>query len=89
MNDLREAGIKGVEPEGTETGEWVLIDLFDIIVHIMQPEAREKYKLEDMWQITPEKKRKATKKPEAKNKPAAKKPARKKPVAKKPAAKKK
>jgi ribosome-associated protein len=60
--DLREHGIKSVDPEGTETGDWVLIDLFDIIVHVMQPEAREKYDLESMWQVTAEKKPKAKRK---------------------------
>jgi ribosome-associated protein len=56
VQDLRAAGIKSIDPEGMETGDWVLIDLFDIIVHVMQPEAREKYDLESMWQVTAEKK---------------------------------
>ena len=55
--DLRTEGIKGIDPEGTETADWVLVDLFDIIVHVMQKEAREKYDLEAMWQVPVEKKR--------------------------------
>lgn len=35
--------------EGTQTGDWVLIDAGDIIVHIFRAEAREYYKLENMW----------------------------------------
>ena len=36
--------------EGKETGDWVLIDSGDIIVHIFRPEVREFYQLEKMWQ---------------------------------------
>ncbi len=36
--------------EGKETGDWVLIDTGDIIVHVFRPEVREFYQLEKMWQ---------------------------------------
>ena len=36
--------------EGKETGDWVLIDAGDVIVHIFRPEVREFYQLEKMWQ---------------------------------------
>lgn len=45
----REAGILPTFVEGTENGEWVLLDYFDIIVHIFQPEARDFYQLEKLW----------------------------------------
>lgn len=36
--------------EGKESGDWVLIDTGDIVVHIFRPEVREFYQLEKMWQ---------------------------------------
>lgn len=36
--------------EGKDTGDWVLIDAGDVIVHIFRPEVREFYQLEKMWQ---------------------------------------
>ena len=45
-------GSIGVRPsfiEGKENAEWMLIDYFDVVVHIYQPEARGFYKLESLW----------------------------------------
>jgi len=36
--------------EGKDTGDWVLVDAGDIIVHVFRPEVREFYQLEKMWQ---------------------------------------
>lgn len=35
--------------EGTQNGQWVLIDYVNVVVHIMLPEVRRFYKLEEMW----------------------------------------
>jgi ribosome-associated protein len=37
--------------EGQDAGEWVLVDLVDVVVHVMQPRVREFYKLEDLWAV--------------------------------------
>lgn len=87
---VKEAGGKTVSMEGTDTGEWVLVDLGDAVVHIMQPAIRAYYNLEELWGVRPVRMRIAPATPAAAwaaaKKPAAKKPAAKRIAAKRPAA---
>ena len=46
---LKESGATILGVEGEETGEWVLVDAGEIIVHIMQPAVRAHYNLEELW----------------------------------------
>ncbi|MCW5598750.1 MAG: ribosome silencing factor [Nitrosomonas sp.] len=46
---VKAAGGKVYGIEGEQVGEWVLVDLGDIVVHIMQPVIREYYDLESLW----------------------------------------
>lgn len=46
---VKEAGGHIVAVEGMETGEWVLVDCGDAVVHILQPQLRQYYNLEEIW----------------------------------------
>ena len=46
---MRSLNVPVISTEGEDTGEWVLVDLGDIVVHIMQPAIREYYNLEEVW----------------------------------------
>jgi ribosome-associated protein len=46
---VKEAGGTVISIEGEESGEWVLIDCGDAVVHIMQPSIRAYYRLEEIW----------------------------------------
>jgi ribosome-associated protein len=51
--DVNAKGGEVISVEGLETGEWVLVDCGDIVVHILQPALRAYYQLEGMWGSKP------------------------------------
>jgi ribosome-associated protein len=53
QDKVKEAGGQVVSVEGQDSGEWVLVDLGDVVVHIMQPAVRSYYNLEELWATTP------------------------------------
>src|SRR4051794_767851 len=82
QDELRAQGARVYGIEGAATGEWILVDLGDLVVHIMHPTVRSFYNLEEIWggkpvrlpaPAAPKAKAAAKKKPQ-------KKPAKKKPV---------
>lgn len=50
---VKEAGGQVIGIEGEDAGEWVLVDLGDIVVHVMQPVVRSYYNLEELWKVAP------------------------------------
>lgn len=74
---LKELGASVVGSEGEESGDWVLVDLGDIVVHVMQPAIRDYYHLEELWREgkieypKPELKKITTKKPAGTKAPGA------------------
>ena len=98
IDKVKAAGGRIVSMEGGASGEWILVDCGDAIVHIMQPAARQHYNLEELWgqkqvkvltaaERAAEVARKLAEKAKAAKKAVAKKPVSKKPAVKKPATK--
>ena len=50
---VKEAGGEIIGTEGQDTGEWVLVDLGGIVVHVMQAAVRSYYNLEELWGAAP------------------------------------
>ena len=48
--NLKTAGVRGCLAEGRRSGEWVMIDAIDVIVHLFRPEIREHYAIEKLWE---------------------------------------
>ncbi|MFT5888112.1 MAG: ribosome-associated protein [Zhongshania sp.] len=49
--EVKKRGEVPLGMEGQDTGDWVLVDLGDVMVHVMLPEARLFYDLERLWQV--------------------------------------
>jgi ribosome-associated protein len=50
---LKERGLAPIGREGLEEGRWVLLDFADVVVHVFQPEQRDFYRLERLWDDAP------------------------------------
>jgi ribosome-associated protein len=48
---LTKAGYGSIIPEGQPQSNWILIDAYDVIVHLFTQEARELYQIEELWQF--------------------------------------
>lgn len=53
IKQAKEHKLQIIGTEGMESGDWVLVDLGDIVAHIMLPETRERYQLEKLWSQIP------------------------------------
>jgi len=54
VEQVKAAGTRPYGVEGARDGEWVLVDLHEIIVHVMLPRVREFYGLERLWEAPPQ-----------------------------------
>jgi ribosome-associated protein len=51
VEQAKKAGYRPIGVEGERSGEWVLVDLADLVVHVMLPRVREFYNLEKLWDM--------------------------------------
>ncbi len=60
VEEVKKSGVQPIGVEGQEQAEWVLVDLADVIVHVMLPKVREYYDIERLWSMTPSKREEIT-----------------------------
>lgn len=53
IDEAKKFQLKTIGHEGLEASDWVLVDFGDIVVHVMQQEARDYYNLEELWDKAP------------------------------------
>ncbi len=52
VEKMKASGARPLGVEGADQGDWVLVDLGDIVVHLMLPRVRDFYNLEKLWSVT-------------------------------------
>ena len=53
ITHCKENGIEVLGAEGQDAAEWLLVDLVDVVVHVMLPRTRDFYDIEKLWDISP------------------------------------
>lgn len=53
VEQAKKAGFRPHSVQGTEAGEWIIVDLGSVVVHVMQAQARAYYQLEKLWSLAP------------------------------------
>ena len=49
LEDLKKTNISGIKIEGQGGDDWILVDVGDVVIHLMSADAREFYDLESLW----------------------------------------
>lgn len=51
VQEAKKAGVQPLGVEGLNAGDWVLVDLGDVVVHVMLPQVRDYYGIERIWEV--------------------------------------
>ena len=54
VTEAQENGVRASSVEGASVSDWILVDLGDVVVHVMMPATREFYDLERLWRDAPD-----------------------------------
>jgi len=54
LDQLKAEGVQPIGVEGQNVGDWVLVDVGSVIVHVMMPDARDFYDIERLWSVASE-----------------------------------